>query len=84
MHVGSSSTSAKDPEVKSFSGETTPGCLSSDLGEKTTQGLRNGHVTCLLSKWKKLAGVVGLATIILYSADCCKNLSGRQLECSGP
>ena len=82
--AGSSMTSLNAPEVKSFKGEITCGCLSKDLGEKTTHGFLNGHATCLRSKWKKLAGVVGFATIILYSADCCRNLSGRQLECSGP
>src|SRR5690606_29741777 len=50
----------------------------------TTQGFLNSHVNCLLNKWKKLEGSVMLATTILYSAESCKNLSGRALECSGP
>src|SRR5690606_5188726 len=72
------------PEVNSFMGETTLGCLSRDFGDMTMHGFLNSQVSCLRRRWKKLEGSVILATTTLYSAESCKNLSGLALECSGP
>ncbi len=71
------------PSVSSSSDETR-GCRSRLLGVMTTSGLRHGRSTCRRSRWKYCAGVVGLTTCMLSSAQHCRNRSSRALECSGP
>ena len=58
----------KVPSVKSLTLEVAYFARSNDLGVKTTSGRVNEDLTCQRSKWKKLAGVVGIATVMLSCA----------------
>ena len=54
------------PVAKSESGENE--LLNNDFGVMTISGLRHFRRTCLRSRWKICAGVVGLTTWMLSSA----------------
>ena len=50
----------------------------------TISGVRRSLWTWRRRRWKKLAGLVQLATMMFISAASCKKRSGRAFECSGP
>ena len=81
---GSSSTSWNEPLVRSSIGERAGFARSSDLGVKTTSGLRTSRTICRRSRWKYCAAVVALATWMLSSAHSVRNRSMRAELCSGP
>ena len=70
----------KVPSVKSLTFEVANFARSNDLGVNTTSGRVKVDFTCQRNKWKKLAGVVGIATVMLSCAHCCKKRSTRAEE----
>jgi cobalt-zinc-cadmium resistance protein CzcA len=83
-NCASSITSWNPPAVNSVSFETAAGWRRSDLGDMTMSGFCTSRSTWRRRAWKKLAGVVMLATWILSSAQSWRKRSKRAEECSGP
>src|SRR5690606_3748038 len=80
----SSITSWKCPLANSSKEDTALGCLNKLLGVNTIKGFLKSRFIWRRNKWKKLAGVVQSATIILSLPHNCKYRSILAEECSEP
>jgi hypothetical protein len=80
----SSMISWNEPLVKSSSFETAPGMAEQGFGRHDDERLLELALHLTAQHMEELAGVVMLATWMLFSAQSCRKRSRRAEECSGP
>src|SRR5579875_2680392 len=76
-------TGRNEPPVKSDTGDTARFSRSMDLGVNTISGLTGADSARQRSRWKYLAGVRGIATVMLSCAHSDRKPSIGDEECSG-